>query len=275
MAKTVFLHYTQEELDRNFDQRGWVSNALEIIGRYPVLSRATRERLARRTFAFGATPDEVLDVFPAARSPAPVQIFVHGGAWKNFTKDDFSFVADALVPAGIHAVILNFSNLPAVRLPDMAEQVQRAFEWVHGQAATFGGDPQRLYVSAHSSGAHLAALALQRCDVVRAATLVSGPYYLEPVVLSARSSYVHLSREEVLALSPGLHAGRMRCPVMVGYAEHDTDEFQRQSRQFAASLQDAGRLQKLERFTGVNHFELMERFGDAGHPLVRGILEQM
>src|SRR5438034_6922820 len=123
MAKNVFLHYTQAELDRNFDQRGWVSNALEVMARFPELSKATRSRLKHRAnVQYGPGPDETLDVFLADRSPGPVQIFVHGGAWKHFTKDDYSFPADAYVPAGIHTVVLNFSNLPTVRLPDMVDQ---------------------------------------------------------------------------------------------------------------------------------------------------------
>ncbi|HZQ74670.1 MAG TPA: alpha/beta hydrolase [Burkholderiales bacterium] len=275
MTDKVYLHYTQAELDRNFDQRNWVANALEIIGRYPELSKATRARLQHRTIAYGQAADETLDLFPAAKSPAPVQIFVHGGAWKNFTKDDYSFPADAYVPAGIHTVVLNFSNLPAVRLPEMAEQVRRGIEWTCRNASSFGGDPQRVYLSAHSSGAHLSALALQKPTCVKAATLVSGPYFLEPVVLSARSSYVKLSKEEVVALSPGLHAEQTSCPLIIGYAESDTDEFRRQSREFAAALEKAGRLQRAVCFPGVNHFELMEKFGHAEHALVQAILEQM
>jgi len=275
MEKKIFLHYTQAELDRNFDQRGWAKNALEIIGRYPELSKATRARFEHRTIAFAAGEDETLDLFPARAAKAPVQIFVHGGAWRNFTKDDYSFAANGYVPAGVHTVVLNFSNLPKVRLPEMAEQVRRGIEWVHRNAAGFGGDPQRIYLSANSSGAHLSALALQRHAYVKAATLVSGPYYLEPVVLSARSSYVKLEPAEVTELSPGLHAGRMSCPVVIAYAEHDTDEFQRQSREFAAALRNAGRLQSEVRHPGVNHFELMEKFADPDHPLVRGILQQM
>jgi arylformamidase len=79
----------------------------------------------------------------------------------------------------------------------------------------------------------------------------------------------------VQELSPGLHADRIGCPVIVAYAEHDTDEFQRQSREFAAALDRAGRLSKLMRVPGVNHFELMECFTDTAHPLVRAIFEQM
>src|SRR3954470_8825847 len=275
MTDKIYLHYTQAELDRNFDQRNWVKNALEIIGRYPELSKATRARLKHYSAAYGSGPDETLDIFPAAKSPAPVQVFVHGGAWKNFTKDDYSFPADAYVPAGIHTVVLNFSNVPKVRLPQMADQVRRGIEWVSRNAAGFGGDPEQIYLSAHSSGAHLSALALQKDAYVKAATLVSGPYYLEPVVLSARASYVKLHPEEVAALSPGLHAHDMKCPVIIGYAEYDTDEFQRQSREFAAALKRAGRLQAETRYPGVNHFELMEKWADPAHALVRDILRQM
>jgi arylformamidase len=161
-----------------------------------------------------------------------------------------------------------------VRLPEMVDQVRRAIEWVYRNARSFGGDPERLYLSAQSSGAHLSALALAMDNFVKAATLVSGPYYLEPVMLSKRSDYVKLSEAEVRELSPGPQAHRIRCPVIVGYAENDTDEFQRQSREFAAALDKAGRLTRLMRLPGVNHFELMESFRDSAHPLVRAILEQ-
>jgi arylformamidase len=284
MTPKVFLHYTQAELDRNFDQRGWASNALEVIARYTERSRITRSIFAHQTnIAYGNTSAEVLDIFPAPRSDGRVQIFVHGGAWKNFTKDDYSFPASSFVPAGIHTVIVNFANLPAVRLPEMVNQVRRAFEWVYRNARTFGGDADKIYVSAQSSGAHLAASALQTDwkfrdipdNFIKAATFVSGPYYLEPVVLSARSSYVKLSEAEVQDLSPGLRADRIKCPIVLGYAENDTDEFQRQTREFARALEKVGRLTKLVRFANINHFELMECFDDPSHALVQTILEQM
>lgn len=274
----VFLHYTQEELNRNFDQRTWAKNALEVIARYPRLAKATRERFDNKVnVPYGGQPDEVLDIFPAPRGNGLVQVFVHGGAWKHFTKDDYSFVAESFVPAGVHTVVLNFSKLPSQRLPAVVDQVSRGIAWVHDNAATFGGDPARVYVSSQSSGSHLAAAALQtgRLAFLRAATLVSGPYYLEPVVLSHRAEYVQLAPHEVTALSPGLHAARFPCPVFLAYAENDTDEFRRQTQAFARELDKAGRLQKLLDCPRVNHFELMEKYADPRHELVRAILAQM
>ena len=284
MSETIYLHYTRAELDRNFDQRAWARNAEEIIARCTRESAAARARLELRAgVRFGPGESQVLDIFPAPQPTGAVQIFVHGGAWRAFTKDDYSFAAQGFVPSGIHTVVLSFDNLPAVRLPEMVAQVRRGMEWVYRNARTFGGDPDRLYVTAHSSGAHLAAMALEGWaaapdvpqNFVKGALLACGPYYLEPVVLSARSAYVRLEAGEVAALSPGLHAGRISCPVTLACAEYDTDEFQRQWREFAEALRRAGRLRGAVRFAGLNHFELMEKFGDPGHPLVRAVLEQM
>jgi hypothetical protein len=54
--KRVFLRYTQAELDRNYDQRGWVSNANEVIARYISASKEVRSTRTYRTEAYGDHP---------------------------------------------------------------------------------------------------------------------------------------------------------------------------------------------------------------------------
>jgi arylformamidase len=49
----VFLNYTQEELDRNFNQRVWASNAQAVIARYGERSFETRKRLRQETVSYG------------------------------------------------------------------------------------------------------------------------------------------------------------------------------------------------------------------------------
>lgn len=283
-APLVFLHYTQAELDRNYDQRGWAPNALEVINRYPAQSEAAlRAHPREANVPYGTTPDEVLDIFPCGKPGAPTQVFVHGGAWRNFTKDDYSLVAAGYVPHGINLVIINFSKVLQVPLPVMVDQTRRAISWAVKNVARWQGDPARIYLSAHSSGAHQAAMALIKGfaefgvadDAIRAAQLVSGPYDMEPVLLSARSSYVKLDKQEEHDLSPARHADRIRCPVFIAYAEHDTDEFQRHSREFAAALDRAGRLAGVQRFAGLNHFEIMEALGKPEGELVRAIVARM
>jgi arylformamidase len=281
MDEKIYLHYTKAELDRNFDQRIWAANAEEVIARCVARSRETRATLRHQAdIGYGQSSMEVLDIFPASSVPAPINVFVHGGAWRTFTKNDVSFVAQPFVRAGVHTVILDFANLLSVRLPDMVAQVRRGIKWVHDNAARFGGDPRRIFISAHSSGSHLTAMSLMTdwracglpADAVKAALCLSGPYELEPVVLSSRGAYVHISADEIHELSPLRHAERVRCPVIIAYSERDTDEFQRQSRAFAAALERAGRLSSCIRLSGMNHFEAMESLGNPDGILVRSFL---
>ena len=95
---------------------------------------------------------------------APVNVFVHGGAWLRGSAAQTAFIAEAMVGAGAHAVLIDFINVGQTGgdLVPMAEQVARAIAWAWHNAESFGGDRNRFYVSAHSSGAHLAACALSR-----------------------------------------------------------------------------------------------------------------
>ena len=90
-------------------------------------------------------------------------------------------------------------------LMPMAEQVRRAIAWVYKNAASFGGDPNRIYVSGHSSGAHLAGTSLitdwegfRRADRMssRARCCASGMYDLKPVRLSKRASLRQVHRRD-------------------------------------------------------------------------------
>jgi arylformamidase len=275
---TVFLDYTQEELDRAYDQRAWAANATEVIARYTTDSAAVRARLAHRAaLAYGPDKDEVLDYFPAASASAPIHVFVHGGAWRMLTKDDAAAPAPTFVAVGVAYVALNFSVIPNARLPEIADQLRRAIAWIWRNAAALGGDANRITISGHSSGAHLASVLLTTDwsrlgvpgDVIKGAICLSGMYDLAPVMLSARAAYVSLSPDEIAALSAMRHLTRIPCPVIVGHGERESPEFQRQSREFAAAL---GRLGKLHRefvLPGLNHFEVVEELNRAETPLTR------
>jgi arylformamidase len=266
----VYLNYDQEELDRNYDQRAWASNADEVIARWITGSTAARSSLRHRAnLAYGSTEDEKLDIFPAARAGAPILVFIHGGAWRSLSKEDSCYAAPAFVAAGANFVALNFANIPKVRLPDMVAQVRRGVAWVYRNARELGGDPSRLYVAGHSSGGHLAANVLVTDwrthglpnTIIKGGFCISGMYDLEPVMLSARSRYVKLSKQEEMELSPARQLDWLSCPVAIAYGEKEAHEFQRQARDLAALLKPIGRLYDLVLLGGLNHFEVGSAFG--------------
>jgi arylformamidase len=101
---------------------------------------------------------------------------------------------------------------------------------------------------------------------------ISGTYDLEPIILSARGSYIHLEGDEEHDLSPIRHVQNSATPTMVAYCDGDTGEFQRHSKEFAAAL-DRHRL-LLDRIvvSGLNHFEIVEAFADERAPLHAAVL---
>jgi arylformamidase len=166
----------------------------------------------------------------------------------------------------------------------MAAQVRRAVAWVYRNARSFGGDPRRLYVCGHSSGAHLAGVVLTTdwpkefdlpADVVKGGLCCSGMFDLRPVRLSARNRYVAFTDEMEDALSPQRHLDRLTASVVVAYGTLETPEFQRQSRDFAAALTAAGKRATLLVGEGYNHFEIIETLANPYGLLGRAVLEQM
>jgi arylformamidase len=281
----VWLDLDQKALDDAYDQGVWATNGKQLLGRYAVLSDDVRARLGTpQRFSYGATPVEALDVY-RARDGAPIQIFIHGGAWRSGTAKEWAFPADMFVHRGAHFVVPDFVSVTdaAGNLVAMAEQVRSAIAWVYRNAVRFGGDRERVFLSGHSSGAHLAGVALTTdwkrsglpSDLVKGGVLLSGMYDLKPVRLSARSRYIHFDDATEQALSPQRHLDRLRARLVVAYASLDSPEFQRQSREFAAAVKAAGKPVDLLVARDYNHFEAPETLGNPHGLLGRAALAQM
>jgi arylformamidase len=166
----------------------------------------------------------------------------------------------------------------------MAEQVRRAVAWVYRNSDQLGADKNRLFVSATSSGAHLGGcvaitdwkkdFALP-ADAVKGYTLASGMYDLRGPRLSKRSAYVKFTDAMEDALSPQRHLERIKAPVTLVYGSLETPEFQRQSRDFAAALESAGKKVELILAEGYNHFEIAETLASPFGPVGRAVAAQM
>lgn len=272
----VYLEYTQGELDRAYDQRAWVTNANDVLARYAAASSEARAAMTHSdNVAYGPSADETLAIFPAPQAGAPVHVHVHGGGWRNLTKDDESFLAPGFVAAGVTLVVLDFSRIPAVRLPEMIAQTRRAIVWLYRNIARYGGDPNRLHLSGHSSGAHMASVLLTTdwdalgvpSDVVKSGAVVSGMYDLHPVMLSARRAYVSIDAAEIAELSALHHLERIGAPVIVAYGTLESPEFKRQAIDFAAALRAAHKPVQLIEVADRNHYEILADVSDAQTPL--------
>ncbi len=269
----VWLDMDQKELDDAYDQSVYAPNQQLVGNRRRLASEAALKRLGPpQRAAYGPTEVEKLDIYKTRRANAPILIFIHGGAWRNGLAKEFAFPAEMILDAGAHFVVPDFiqvQNADGSLMP-MVEQVRRAVAWVCKNAAGFGGDSERIYISGHSSGAHLAGCTLVTDwkdfglapNAIKGGLLVSGMYDLKPVRLSKRSEYVKFTDEIEQVLSAQRRLDKLNAPIIVAYGTQETPEFQRQSRDFAAAVKAAGKPVDLIIGEGFNHFEMQETFGN-------------
>ncbi len=276
---TVWMDMDQVELDAAYNQTAYAPLINQIVKRFATSSETTRARLgAPKRLAYGPTPIETLDLYPAKTPNAPIFIYIHGGAWLRGNARDYAFPADLFVNAGVNYIALDFIQADAASgdIRAMAGQVRRAIAWVFKNAASFGGDTERFYVGGHSSGGHLCGVALVTdwqkdfglpADMITGSLLMSGIYDLKPARLSGtRSAYIKFNDDMEQSMSSMRQIDMLRAPITVSYGTYETPEFQRQSRDFAAAVKAAGKPVELIEAPNFNHFEMCESLGNPYGP---------
>jgi len=235
----------------------------------PYVFRA-RDRTAAR--------QQTLDLFlpaPSAAGKPPLIAFVHGGFWRE-SDDGYGIgraLAQALVPQGVAVALIRYPLAPAHKFPAQAEDVARAFSYLHRVADQHGYDAKRMFMMGHSAGAHLASIvaldgrylreAGAPAHAVAGVIAVSGIYDLGasgPLARRAGELVMPVFGGDARTLegaSPAHHA-RGGPPFLVLSAEKDFEGFQVDARRFGARLRAGGNraVQEIV-MQGLDHFSVL------------------
>jgi arylformamidase len=282
----VWLDLDQQELDDAYDQSVYAFNQGNIAERRRANSDLARSILGPpQRVAYGPSEIEKLDIYRTKRANTPINIFIHGGSWRNGQASDNAYLAEPFVKAGAHYVIPDFINVIEAGgdIFPMVEQVRRAVAFVYRNAASFGGDPNALYLTGHSSGGHLGGCIVITdwareglpLDILKGALLGSGMYDLKAVRLSKRSQYVKFTDAMEQELSAQRHLDRLHTPLILTHGTLETPEFQRQTRDFYAAAKATGKAVELRVGPGYNHFETQETLANPYGLMGRAAFEQM
>ena len=254
------------------------------IAEYAAASAATRAGLNPVLgVRYGSGEKETLDVFPADRPNAPVQLFIHGGYWRAMDKSDYSFITDVFHSAGAVTVLVNYDLCPAVTLDTIVVQVNRAIAWTFRNVAEYGGDPHRLYVSGNSAGGHLDAMALAHdweadegipADVIKGTVPVTGVFDCEPVPDVTVNEEVRLDRETARRLSPLRNPPRRVLPVLVAWEAPSRLSGYGCRRTTPRSAASTASCEYME-LPGQDHLDASRAPGDPKSPLVRAMVRMM
>jgi acetyl esterase/lipase len=195
-----------------------------------------------RDVKYGAADRNLLDIFmpAAASSPRPVLIFVHGGGFVRGNKraPGTPFNDNVMLWAvrnGYIGVNTTYRLAPQAVWPAGAEDVAAAVQWVSDQIGARGGDPARVYLMGHSTGAVHVADYVSRPELhkvkgggLAGAILASGIYDMPATSVSDYRVYYGADPARYAEQSslPGLLTTRI--PLMMVAAELDPTGFVQQ-----------------------------------------------
>jgi arylformamidase len=277
---TLYRSYDAAGLEAQYNARAAIPDHPLIFARWASRSAEIRQRaFARLDVSYGEGPMEKMDIFHPQRVAAPVVMFIHGGYWRSLDKNDFSDKVSALVDAGAAVALVNYSLCPATTIAAIADEMRRAAIWLWRNAGGFGGDPYRIQLIGHSAGAHLVAMLLAthwqdlgsdlpRCPI-QSALAISGIYDVEPLVHTSMNVDLRLDVETARAVSPYYMRPVCRAPLALAWGARESDEFKRQSRDFAERWRDLGAQARLLEIPERNHLTVVEDLGKADSDLAR------
>jgi arylformamidase len=276
---------TQEEIDREYNPRIGVDDVDGIVRGWKERSAATRAGNAgwlRRSY--GATLAEYLDIFPAAAPNAPVHVFIHGGYWRAFSADDFSFIADSGLVRGATTVVVNYELCPKVRVTEIVRQVRAAVAWIWRNAPELGADHDSIALSGHSAGGHLVGRLIATPwerdyglppGVIKGACAISGLFDLEPLRWSWLQPAVQFSGDDILNESPIRHLPSTATSVLAAVGALESREFHRQTDAYAEALRQSGTPVQTLDLPGRNHFTVLDDLAASEGPLWRAIEDML
>jgi arylformamidase len=287
MSDAMFREYDQAALDAQYDNRRKVPDFQVYLDRWADRSAQARESLESRIgVPYGPSPAQTVDIFPGGnRGPAPVHLFIHGGYWTKLSKNEFSFVANAFAPHEAAVVIVDYALIPVVDMDELVRQCRACLAWTWKNAASFGGDRDRIFISGHSAGGHLVAMLLATDwpgfdpalppDPIRGAAGISGLYDLEPVRLSYLNEELNLSPETACANSPIRRIRKTRCPFLLPVGGLEGREYLRQSTAMVKAWTGQGEAPELVVMDQHHHFSILAQLEDPESDLSRALRGQM
>ena len=270
---------TTIDYEVEYNNRARVPEHPEIFARWQRDATAYRAnaRDAELGLAYGPSPRQTIDLFPAGGDNAPLALFIHGGWWRSLEPTMFSHTAAGLNAHGVTVAVAGYDLCPQVSIADIVEQMRKAclFLWRKQR--------RRIFVYGHSAGGHLAACLLAQdwktlasdapADLVPAAYAISGVFDLKPLAQISVNADLKLDDAEARRVSPvhwKVPAGRT-LDCVVGSLE--SNEFFRQSKEIVDAWGAQGMATRYEEISGANHFTVVDPLADANSTMVKRVVE--
>lgn len=249
----------------------------------PLAAQRTAYPQGTTEIAYGAHPRQRLDFTPGPDRNAPLFIFIHGGGWAFGDKRMAAHMAAHARARGYAFASLNYRLVPDADPAEQAGDVAAAIAHLVREAERLGIDPDRIIVSGHSAGAHLAALvgtdprylAAHRLpiSILDGIVLLDGAGYDVPAQMRRggpflRRLYARAFGEDPAfqaRVSPAVQAAAPNAGrFLILHITSRPDDSGAQSERLAEALRAAGTRAEVVAVDN-SHAEIFRQFGQPGH----------
>lgn len=239
--------------------------------------------------SYGTDPQQSFLFTPAkgTQGPAPLVVFVHGGAWSEGSKENATgrYKAPHYTGEGYAFATLDYRLVPQVRVEDEAADVATALAKIVHEADRLGVDRKRIVLMGHSAGAHLVALVGTDPSYLRAVglepvsiagvALLDGAAYDVPRQMEQAGRFMRKRYDAAFGqdparqrtLSPVFHASVPNAPRFL-ILHIDRDDGTAQSKELAEVLSKAGTAVQIQCFADrglLGHMRINRDLGDPAY----------
>jgi arylformamidase len=284
MSEIAYKGFRQDEMEHQFNPRVSVPEYPELAKVRAAQARKVRESAKSwLNVAYGSSPRETLDIYAADKPGGPVLVYIHGGYWRSGSKEDNCNFVPTFTKRGATVVLVEYDLCPQVTVSDIVRQTRAGIAWIYMNIMRYGGDPGKLFISGHSAGGHLTAMALAHDwekeglprDFIKGAVATSGVYDLDMVMKISVQEQARLTPELAKVNSPFLNPPRARCPLVIAVGGAEPKGWQQMSDDYFQFCKQTGMGAEYLVVPGSNHYTMTEKLLDDSNPLTQAMIKLM
>lgn len=294
--------FTRELADEQYNPTLWTPRlpTEELLPKHIEFTNQNSERyratvsggLSQRTFGEGEFSGTI-DIYrtQGVAQDAPVVVYIHGGWWQWFSKEQFGFIAEPFNQHGFavympgYRMAQDWSN--DAPMESILKQMQLAVAEILNLAVE--NRAPAVYLVGHSAGGHLVSM-LHKTDwsefsvtqeaqqKLKDVFSIAGLFDIRPLVNSFVNDSINMSSlaaEKVSPLLSGFPSNQTLSHLHLIVPEFDTPEFFRQTKEYHAKVIDNQQECSIFLASRCDHLDVIENLLDENNDVLAYLLKHM